>query len=399
MKFKDIAAFAFKDWKNHKGRFFITALLCLMVSTLIFAITYIAFSTQATAREDMRMYVSGLDGAVQVNIGKVGARGDEEGYSVMPEDIAVLKEHLSAVGEVQGVKTYEITREVRFAGALVRVKAIENSGVTVSEGLNIEEAPENAVWLSAFYAALAERYLHVTDIVGKSYSALIEGKSIDFVVAGVLSEDDYGIYAKSDYLYKSGAAAITNAEIALKIPDGEYSTMDALSGAIDKAETQIYPQGGALSSPAVSHYKDLITATALTAVLAAVAAVFFALLMLSVLRNNAVIGIYDNIRLYSLMRCLGVRRTDIGLMAAAEISVCVTGASLIAVGLSHAFAPLCARAASVILDTSACVFAWQWWVDIICVFAFAAFAAVYVAVTLYKTIKKKKLLSTVRNEV
>ena len=99
------------------------------------------------------------------------------------------------------------------------------------------------------------------------------------------------------------------------------------------------------------------------------------------------------------MRCLGVRRTDIGLMAAAEISVCVTGASLIAVGLSHAFAPLCARVASVILDTSACVFAWQWWVDIICVFAFAAFVAVYVAVTLYKTIKKKNLLSTVRNEV
>lgn len=399
MKFKDIAAFAFNDWKKHKGRFFITALLCLLVATLIFAVTYIAFSTQATAREDMRMYVRERDGVVQVNVDSIGADKDEEGYAVMPAHLSLLEERLSAVGEVQGIKKYETTHTVDFAGASVRVRAAEDGNITVASGAGMEEAPENGVWISAYYAALAEKYLHINDMVGKSFSALIGDRQISFTVAGVLAEGEEGIYAKSEYLYKTGAAEIRSAEISVKIPDGEYSTMDALTAAVDGAEAEVYPPGGAFSSPALSRYNELKTASALTAVLAAAVAVFFALLMFSVLRNNAVIGVYDNIRLYALMRCMGVKRTDIGLMAAAEISVCAAGASLLAMGVSHAFSRLCARAASAILNSNARVFAWEWWVDIACIVAFTVFAAAYVAVTLHKTIKRKNLLSTMRREV
>lgn len=64
------------------------------------------------------------------------------------------------------------------------------------------------------------------------------------------------------------------------------------------------------------------------------AAAFCTLLLLSVLRNNSVIGIYDNIGFYAMLTCMGIKRRDVNIIAALETLVCVIISAFAAMGIS-----------------------------------------------------------------
>ena len=124
----------------------------------------------------------------------------------------------------------------------------------------------------------------------------------------------------------------------------------------------------------------------------------------AVLRNNSVVGTYDNIGFYAMLTCMGIKRRDVNIIAVLETLACVIISAFAAMGISVLLGGASAGIAGAMLSeflaaTSGGVFAWAWWVDILYIAALAAFVVIYFVLTLQKVLAKRNLLSVLRSEL
>ena len=224
-----------------------------------------------------------------------------------------------------------------------------------------------------------------------------------FTIAGIV-DGDSEVYALEEDMVYMGLLML-NVEFNVILERGSYEEAGEFSAAISRIEGRIDADNfGILHSELASYYRDINLISGIFAAVFAAAAVFFTLLLLSVLRNNAVVGIYDNIGFFAMLSCMGIRRRDVGVIAMLETMACVFIAALAAVGLSAALAGVSAALAGAVmsrfmLTAGGGVVVRLWWAGIVYAVALAAAVALYFILTLQKVLSKKNLLSVVRSEL
>lgn len=401
MKFSDMLKFSASYLKKHKARFLITTVYSFLLILLIFVIIYSAFSVVATARRDVEEYAHQSGNVARVRLSNLTIASDDGVYHCFPtrEEIASVREGLESAGATT-VQVTEQYRMAEFMGTQIFPGEM-NESVTVVEGKGLAEAGESSIWITEQSARQLERFG-----IGIGSSIKVKGPIVDgrFTIAGIVRGEGEA-YAREEDMVRLGLIML-DATYSVQLESGSYAEVGELTTLISQLKDTLETYNGVsrIYCGLTNHYESLTIISGIFAAALAVAAAFCTLLLLSVLRNNSVIGIYDNIGFYAMLTCMGIKRRDVNIIAVLETLVCVIISAFAAMGISVLLGGASAGIAGAMLSefleaTSGGVFAWAWWVDILYIAALAAFVVIYFVLTLQKVLAKRNLLSVLRSEL
>ena len=402
MKFSDMLKFSASYLKKHKARFLITTVYSFLLILLIFVIIYSAFSVVATARRDVEEYAHQSGNVARVSLSNLIVYSESDGdyhHFTTREEIDAVQKQLEKKGETN-VQIVESRHEAQFMGMRISPRTM-NEDVTVLQGQGLDEAGENSIWITEYAARLLQKVGMGVGSVVMVNSAYESGA---FTIVGIVGGEGEA-YARESDLIRMGFLQF-NVIYSVQLASGSYAEVGELDGIISQTNDNIetYEDKDRLSCALTSHYEGINLLSGIFAAALAVAAAFCTLLLLSVLRNNSVIGIYDNIGFYAMLTCMGIKRRDVNIIAVLETLVCVIISAFAAMGISVLLGGASAGIAGAMLSeflaaTSGGVFAWAWWVDILYIAALAAFVVIYFVLTLQKVLAKRNLLSVLRSEL
>ena len=401
MKFSDMLKFSANYLRKHKARFVIITAYSMLLILLIFILINASASVVATGEREVGAYIDLSGGKTAVGLSCItlykGNDGVREYRFITREDIALVQEELGESWQVE-TDVSERRNGVRFMGSIIFPEVMDGT-LPVLQGSG-EEAGSGNIWISEQAAAYIGRYGMG---VGSSIN-IDSGYTEDrFTIAGIV-DGDSEVYALEEDMVRMGLLML-NVEFNVILERGSYEEAGEFSAAISRIEGRIDADNlGILHSELASYYRDINLISGIFAAVFAAAAVFCTLLLLSVLRNNAVVGIYDNIGFFAMLSCMGIRRRDVGVIAMLETMACVFIAALAAVGLSAALAGVSAAFVGAVmsrfmLTAGGGVVVRLWWAGIVYAVALAAAVALYFILTLQKVLSKKNLLSVVRSEL
>lgn len=202
-----------------------------------------------------------------------------------------------------------------------------------------------------------------------------------------------------------GNEQIVSANIKVYLTDQAISNIEKL----DKELSQLLKRTGATYTNYVmssSIHNDIEKVQAYNYIFVAVGCIivgYITLLILVILKNNAMINVFDKIRFYAILTCQGMSINNLVCIAMVEstliVSIGLVGGALLNVFLSVPVGMLGSLIAqSCSFDIGVSIFRYVWYMPIIYLFLCVGIVGVYLYIEMSKNLKRKNLLGTLRRE-
>lgn len=417
MKFIDAFSLGIRDIKKHKMRFCFNILSTAIILLVISVLMSFVLTLNAIIQEDMKRHL--IENEKSITVFLNGADNDKGNYVVTWEESQLMENFTTDYdGNVDiRERSWHNDVEIIVAQAVRNVDVCyfgENSEYTgdstprLIEGKDWEEASEEKkyIWLG----------LETYDFIRNMNPDFKIGDTLNFVVAGNINitlETAGLIDSNAFYVTKKSAiencfVSVSHIEYDLTLQDGSNPVkslrqLQKSLNAIDKGLTKNEGQTERISCSEFFQYSMLNSSLLIYRIVITLVVIFLTVLILGVLKNNAVINIFDNIKTFSLLRCMGLENKKIVGISMAETLLCLCPSVVLGSALSLAFKGLISKVANQVIGTQlynlhTMAYDSAWWVMLCYFVGLLLLVTLYFSLTLIKYLKRKNLLGTLKRE-
>ncbi len=415
MKFIDAFELGIRDIKKHKMRFCFNILSTAIILLVISVLMSFVLTLNAIIQEDMKRHLIENENSITVFLN--GANNDKGNYGVTWEESQLMENFMTDYDGNVGIRERSWHNDVEVIVAQVVRKVnvcyfSENSEYTgdgtprLIDGKDWEEASEETkyIWLGI------ETYDFISNInpdfkIGDTLNFVVVGNiNMTLETAGLIDSDAFYVTKKS--AIQNGFVSVSHIEYDLTLRDvgnplKSLGQLQESLNAIDKGLTKNEGQTERISCSEFSQYSVLNSSLLVYRMVIASVVIFLTVLILGVLKNNAVINIFDNIKTFSLLRCIGLENKKIVGISMAETLLCLCVSVVLGSALSLAFKGLISKVANQVIGTQlynlhTLAYDSAWWVMLCYFVGLLLLIMLYFSLTLIKYLKRKNLLGTLK---
>lgn len=405
MKLNDILKFGLYGIKKHKLRFVINCLVLVVLLGLMFFMVNTAFSIKETAKQDLINHLNENDNVVKITYSPTISEGLPK--SIYAEEEKLITPKVQSLGECTVDKYYSY-QTVSFLLGLytydMNIKDIKQEEMTLIKGRHWDEvqSSDNYIWITEDIYEILEEYITQDMLI----SGKTEDKIISFKFAGVVKGSKFNIYANSDFLLAKEIHWLSHVDYYFKLDSKDnynslINTCKTLNKFCDSMPDYIDEQR--MFCKEYNHYQEIEFVSAMYALACVALIVYFIILTIGVLKNNAVINIFDRIKTYSIMRCMGMENNKLVSIAMVEscLTILIGFAGSLLVGLilggpASSIANVLLN--SVLYDNTCKVFVYAWWMPFVLAVLLIALTMLHFSISLTKSLKRKNLLQSLKRE-
>ena len=417
MKFKDAFGLGIRDIKKHKLRFCLNFMSVALVMIFIFALMSFVLTADATVKKDMRQHLTENDYAITISL---NGTIDDKGFHRVTWDEArqmqdFMEDYDASVRIRENIWHNDI--QINFAQEVLGVgvyyfgeKSNYFDGETpqLISGKNWEEEKEDAkyIWIGKEIFELIRRVDPDFEI-GEDLNFTIAGKiDVTLETAGIVEGKSFFVTKRC--AIESNIVSVSHINYDLTLKDGKdnVKSLEQLQKSLRQIDKGLVKNQGETERVSCSEIFQLSSfnyfLTPYKLIIASVI-IFLTILILGVLKNNAVINVFDNVKTLSLLRCIGLENKKIVGISMVETLLCICLSSILGGTLSLAFKSIISNTAnqlvgSQLYDMHTVAYDNAWWL-MLCYFAgLVLLSAVYFSLTLTKYLKRKNLLGTLKRE-
>lgn len=412
MRITEELRYSFNMLMRHKLRFAINCIVVVVLMLTIFTLTSIITTLNKSVDNDIIEYVKANNYSLSLNL--MATKWDDGTHTVKLSEKKLVDDFLSKYGTVTSdfrVSVNTVDYAVGGINMQLRPTVIDtNTSLNVIKGEPFNEnfSAENYVWVKDTLIEQLNQSGKKIDI-GSEIVVSHKGQKHSFILKGIHNGKD-SIYVGQTCLLEKNIATI--GYIKYLVTSENFSNIKSIKMLISdiaKLENEIYkPKGNEhitrvncspletyqISRERIEFYTPIII----------VAIMFFVILMIGILKNNAMININDNIKFYAMMRCLGLDNNKILNISFFEAILTILIGALIAFALTFALSGLVIFVAGgIISDTllivgGEIIFEHLWWTAICFIIGIGLLLYGYFFIVLKRRLKRANLIKVLKEE-
>lgn len=412
MRITEELRYSFNMLMRHKLRFAINCIVVVVLMLTIFTLTSIITTLNKSVDNDIIEYVKANNYSLSLNL--MATKWDDGTHTVKLSEKKLVDDFLSKYGTVTSDFRVSINTVDYAVGGInmqLRPTVIDtNTSLNVIKGEPFNEnfSAENYVWVKDTLIEQLNQSGKKIDI-GSEIVVSHKGQKHSFILKGIHNGKD-SIYVGQTCLLEKNIATI--GYIKYLVTSENFSNIKSIKMLISdiaKLENEIYkPKGNEhitrvncspletyqISRERIEFYTPIII----------VAIMFFVILMIGILKNNAMININDNIKFYAMMRCLGLDNNKILNISFFEAILTILIGALIAFALTFALSGLVIFVAGgIISDTllivgGEIIFEHLWWTAICFIIGIGLLLYGYFFIVLKRRLKRANLIKVLKEE-
>lgn len=412
MRITEELRYSFNMLMRHKLRFAINCIVVVVLMLTIFTLTSIITTLNKSVDNDIIEYVKTNNYSLSLNL--MATKWDDGTHTVKLSEKKLVDDFLSKYGTVTSdfrVSVNTVDYAVGGINMQLRPTVIDtNTSLNVIKGEPFNESfsAENYVWVKDTLIEQLNQSGKKIDI-GSEIVVSHKGQKHSFILKGIHNGKD-SIYVGQTILLEKNIATI--GYIKYLVTSENFSNIKSIKMLISdiaKLENEIYkPKGNEhitrvncsplksyqISREGIEFYTSIII----------VAILFFVILMIGILKNNAMININDNIKFYAMMRCLGLDNNKILNISFFEAILTILIGALIAFALTFALSGLVIFVAGgIISDTllivgGEIIFEHLWWTAICFIIGIGLLLYGYFFIVLKRRLKRANLIKVLKEE-
>lgn len=412
MRITEELKYSFNMLMRHKLRFAINCIVVVVLMLTIFALTSIITTLNKSVDNDIIEYVKTNNYSLSLNL--MAIKRDDGTHTVKLSEKKLVDDYLSKYGTVTSdfrVSVNTVDYAVGGINMQLRPTVIDtNTSLNVIKGEPFNESfsAQNYVWVKDTLIEQLNQSGKKIDI-GSEIVVMYEGQKHSFILKGIHNGKD-SIYVGQTILLEKNIATI--GYIKYLVTSENFSNIKSIKmliSDISKIENELYkPKGNEhitrvdcsplgtyqISREGIEFYTSIII----------VAIMFFVILMIGILKNNAMININDNIKFYAMMRCLGLDNNKILNISFFEALLTILIGALIAFALTFALSGLVILVAGgIISDTllivgGEIIFEHLWWAAICFIIGIGVLLYGYFFIVLKRRLKRANLIKVLKEE-
>lgn len=412
MRITEELKYSFNMLTRHKLRFAINCIVVVVLMLTIFTLTSIITTLNKSVDNDIIEYVKTNNYSLSLNL--MAIKWDDGTHTVKLSEKKLVDDFLSKYGTVTSdfrVSVNTVDYAVGGINMQLRPTIIDtNTSLNVIKGEPFNESfsAQNYVWVKDTLIEQLNKSGKNIDI-GSEIVVMYEGQKHSFILKGIHNGKD-SIYVGQTILLEKNIATI--GYIKYLVTSENFSNIKSIKmliSDISKIENELYkPKGNEhitrvdcsplgtyqISREGIEFYTSIII----------VAIMFFVILMIGILKNNAMININDNIKFYAMMRCLGLDNNKILNISFFEALLTIIISALIAFALTFALSGLVIFVAGgIISDTllivgGEIIFEHLWWAAICFIIGIGLLLYGYFFIVLKRRLKRANLIKVLKEE-
>lgn len=412
MRITEELKYSFNMLMRHKLRFAINCIVVVVLMLTIFTLTSIITTLNKSVDNDIIEYVKANNYSLSLNL--MATKWDDGTHTLKLSEKKLVDDFLSKYGTVTSdfrVSVNTVDYAVGGINMQLRPTIIDtNTSLNVIKGEPFNESfsAQNYVWVKDTLIEQLNQSGKKIDI-GSEIVVTHKGQKHSFILKGIHNGKD-SIYVGQTILLEKNIATI--GYIKYLVTSENFSNIKSIKmliSDISKIENEIYkPKGNEqitrvdcsplktyqFSREGIEFYTSIII----------VAILFFVILMIGILKNNAMININDNIKFYAMMRCLGLDNNKILNISFFEAILTILIGTLIAFALTFALSGLVIFVAGgIISDTllivgGEIVFEHLWWTAICFIIGIGLLLYGYFFIVLKRRLKRANLIKVLKEE-
>lgn len=412
MRITEELRYSFNMLMRHKLRFAINCIVVVVLMLTIFTLTSIITTLNKSVDNDIIEYVKANNYSLSLNL--MATKWDDGTHTVELSEKKLVDDFLSKYGTVTSdfrVSVNTVDYAVGGINMQLRPTVIDtNTSLNVIKGEPFNEnfSAENYVWVKDTLIEQLNQSGKKIDI-GSEIVVSHKGQKHSFILKGIHNGKD-SIYVGQTCLLEKNIATI--GYIKYLVTSENFSNIKSIKMLISdiaKLVNEIYkPKGNEhitrvncspletyqISRERIEFYTPIII----------VAIMFFVILMIGILKNNAMININDNIKFYAMMRCLGLDNNKILNISFFEAILTILIGALIAFALTFALSGLVIFVAGgIISDTllivgGEIIFEHLWWTAICFIIGIGLLLYGYFFIVLKRRLKRANLIKVLKEE-
>lgn len=412
MRITEELRYSFDMIMRHKLRFAINCIVVVVLMLTIFTLTSIITTLNKSVDNDIIEYVKTNNYSLSLNL--MAIKWDDDTHTVKLSEKKLVDDFLSKYGTVTSdfrVSVNTVDYAVGGINMQLRPTIIDtNTSLNVIKGEPFNESfsAQNYVWVKDTLIEQLNQSGKKIDI-GSEIVVTHKGQKHSFILKGIHNGKD-SIYVGQTILLEKNIATI--GYIKYLVTSENFSNIKSIKMLISdiaKLENELFkPKDNEhitrvncsplktyqISREGIEFYTPIII----------VAILFFVILMIGILKNNAMININDNIKFYAMMRCLGLDNNKILNISFFEAILTILIGALIAFALTFALSGLVIFVAGgIISDTllivgGKIVFEHLWWTAICFIIGIGLLLYGYFFIVLKRRLKRANLIKVLKEE-
>lgn len=412
MRITEQLKYSFNMLMRHKLRFAINCIVVVVLMLTIFTLTSIITTLNKSVDNDILEYVKTNNYSLSLNL--MSTKWDDGTHTVKLSEKKLADDFLSKYGTVTSdyrVSVNTVDYVVGGFNVQLRPTAIDtNTSFNVIKGdaWNENFSAQNYVWVKDTLIQQLNQSGKKIDI-GSEIVVTHKGQKHAFILKGIHNGKD-SIYVGQTCLLEKNIATI--GYIKYLVTSENFSNIKSIKMLISdiaKLENELFkPKDNEHitrvdCSPLKSYLiskegNEFYTAIIIIAIL------FFVILMIGILKNNAMININDNIKFYAMMRCLGLDNNKILNISFFEAMLTILIGALIVFALTFALSGLVIFVVSSIKCNSLLIVGGEilfenlWWAAISFVIGIGLLIYGYFFFVLKRRLKRANLIKVLKEE-
>lgn len=412
MRITEQLKYSFNMLMRHKLRFAINCIVVVILLLTIFTLTSIITTLNKSVDNDILEYVKTNDYSLSLNL--MSTKWDDGTHTVKLSEKKLADDFLSKHGTVTSdyrVSVNTVDYAVGGYNVQLRPTSIDtNTSFNVIKGdaWNESLSAQNYVWVKDTLIQQLNQTGKKID-VGSEIVVTHKGQKHAFILKGIHNGND-DIYVDKITLLEKNIATI--GYIKYKVTSENFSNIKSIKmliSDISKIENELYKpkdneQITRVDCSPLKTYQISREGNEFYATIIIVAILFFVILLIGILKNNAMININDNIKFYAMMRCLGLDNNKILNISFFEAILTIIIGALIAFALTFALSGLVIFVASKIKSNTLLIvggeiiFALPWWISICITVGIGLLLYGYFFIVLKRRLKRANLIKVLKEE-
>lgn len=412
MRITEQLKYSFNMLMRHKLRFAINCIVVVILLLTIFTLTSIITTLNKSVDNDILEYVKTNDYSLSLNL--MSSKWDDGTHTVKLSEKKLTDDFLSKYGTVTSdyrVSINTVDYAVGGYNVQLRPTAIDtNTSFNVIKGdaWNESLSAQNYVWVKDTLIEQLNQSGKKID-VGSEIVVTHKGQKHAFILKGIHNGND-DIYVDKITLLERNIATISY--IKYKVTSENFSNIKSIKmliSDISKIENELYKpkdneQITRVDCSPLKTYQISREGNEFYATIIIIAILFFVILLIGILKNNAMININDNIKFYAMMRCLGLDNNKILNISFFEAILTIIIGALIAFALTFALSGLVIFVASKIKSNTLLIvggeiiFALPWWISICITVGIGLLLYGYFFIVLKRRLKRANLIKVLKEE-
>lgn len=412
MRITEQLKYSFNMLMRHKLRFAINCLVVVILLLTIFTLTSIITTLNKSVDNDIIEYVKTNNYSLSLNL--MAIKWDDDTHTVKLSEKKLVDDFLSKYGTATSdyrVRVDTVNYAVSGIKMQITPTAIDtNTSFNVIKGdaWNENFSAQNYVWVKDTLIQQLNQSGKKID-VGSEIVVTHKGQKHAFILKGIHNGNN-DIYVDKITLLEKNIATI--GYIKYKVTSENFSNIKSIKmliSDISKIENELFKpkdneQITRVDCSPLETYQISREGNEFYATIIIIAILFFVILLIGILKNNAMININDNIKFYAMMRCLGLDNNKILNISFFEAILTIIIGALIAFALTFALSGLVIfvvskiKSSTLLIVGGEIIFEHLWWAAICFVIGIGLLLYGYFFIVLKRRLKRANLIKVLKEE-